>query len=76
MSAGTYDLSLPWLALYPDRFFADVNGMNAAERGAYISLVAVYWRDGCLPADDDDMLRRYLAIFAVWIVLSENNSEG
>ncbi|HZZ25072.1 MAG TPA: DUF1376 domain-containing protein [Roseiarcus sp.] len=60
MNGATEDSpALPWLPLYPDRFLADVNGMNAAERGAYISLLVVYWRDGSLPGDDDDMLRRY-----------------
>ena len=49
--------TLPWHPFYPERYIADTLSFSAAECGAYSLLMSVYWREGGLPADEDDIRR-------------------
>jgi uncharacterized protein YdaU (DUF1376 family) len=50
-------MNRPWMPLYVADYLADTAHLNAAQSGAYLHLIMHYWQKGCLPADDESLMR-------------------
>jgi uncharacterized protein YdaU (DUF1376 family) len=47
----------PWMPFYVADYLADTRRLTTLEHGAYILLIMDYWRNGCLPDDDERLAR-------------------
>lgn len=54
----------PWFKFYPDKWLSsvEVTGMTAEERGAYIHLLSLGWRDDGIKESELDKISRYLKV--------------
>lgn len=58
----------PAFQFYPGDFLSDPNvaGMSLQERGAYITLICLCWKDGSLPVEEDRLARMVGVPLSQW----------
>jgi hypothetical protein len=52
-------IELPWMKLYPAETLSDSNfqGWDISERGAWLTLILVAWREGSIPSDQHSIAK-------------------
>ncbi len=59
-------MSRPWMPFYVSDYIADTMHLGTLEHGAYVLLIAHYWRHGGLPDDDLKLARIVRATAEQW----------
>ena len=59
-------MSRPWMPFYISDYIADTMHLGTLEHGAYVLLIAHYWRHGGLPDDDLKLARIVRATAEQW----------